>query len=91
MSTPAPFQRETLEFLPVVVTVDGVAVTTGVEFAIVDINARPDTFASPTVLGDDIGVMVDGASLGTGTFRVFAQITDSPEVPVIDCGSFRVI
>ena len=91
MSTPAPFQRETLEFLPVVVTVDGVEVTAGVEFAIVDINARPETWDEPTVLGDAIGVMVDGATLGTGTFRVFAQVTDSPEVPVIDCGSFRVI
>ena len=91
MSTPAPFQRETLEFLPVTVTVNGTAVTANVEFAICDLSERPSTFGSAVTLSGDIGVMVDGTALGPGTFRVFAQINSSPEVPVIDCGSFRVI
>ena len=91
MSATAPFQRETYEFLPVTVTVNGTAVTDDVEFAVVDLESRPDTFGAATTIGTAIGVMVNGTALGVGTFRVFAKVTSSPEVPVIDCGSFRVI
>jgi hypothetical protein len=85
------FQRETLEFLPVVVTVDGDPVTDGVEIAVTDTTSRPEDWEPAATLGDAIGVMVDGATLGVGTFRVFARVTDAPEVPVVDAGTFRVI
>ena len=91
MSATAPFQRETLEFLPVSVTVNGTAVTTDVEFSVVDLDSRPSTFGAATTIGGAIGVMVNGTALGPGTFRVFAKVTSSPEIPVIDCGSFRVL
>ena len=82
------FPRETVEFQPVTVTVDGVAVTTGVKFAVVTDGARPTTWTDAVTLSGRIGVMVQG--LATGNWRVFAQVTSSPEVPVIDCGAFVV-
>ena len=91
MSAPAPFQRETYEFLPVAVTVNGSAVTTGVEFSTVDLSTRPTTFGSAVTLGTAIGVMVNGTALGVGTYRVFAKVTSSPEIPVLDAGTFRIV
>ncbi len=38
-----------------------------------------------------IGVMVAGTALGVGTFEVYAKVTDSPEIPVLNCGSFRIV
>jgi hypothetical protein len=84
------YERETLEFQPVSVTLDDVEITTNVEFAVLLGNARPVEldWATPTTLDDRIGVMVD--SLTPGTYAVWARITSTPEVPVIDCGRFRV-
>jgi hypothetical protein len=85
------YQRETVEFQPVVVTSDGEVRTANVTLAIVADGDRPedDAFDTPTVVGTQIGVMVDG--LDPGRYHVYAQITDVPEVPVIDCGVFHVI
>lgn len=83
------FQRESVEFQPVTVTVAGVAVTTGVTFSVTAEDARPATFSAATTLSGQIGVMVD--TLDPGTYRVWAQITGAPpETPVLDCGTFRV-
>ena len=82
------YPRETIEFQPVTVTVDGVAVTTGVEFCVVSAGARPGTWAAPTTIGGKIGVMITG--LAPGMYEVWAQITSNPEIPVIDCGTFSV-
>ena len=90
-ASPAPFQRETYEYLPVAVTVNGTAVTTGVEFAIVDLSTRPTTYGSAVTLGTAIGVMVNGTALGVGTFQVFAKVTSSPEIPVLHAGTFRIV
>ena len=91
MSAPPPFQRETYEFLPVNVTVNGSAVTTNVQTAIVELGERPTTWGTAATLGTAIGVMVAGTALGVGTFEVYAKVTDSPEVPVLNCGSFRIV
>jgi hypothetical protein len=91
MSAPPPFQRETYEFLPVVVTVNGTAVTTDVSFAVCEVDGRPATWGSAVTLGTAIGVMVNGTALGVGTFEVFARVQSSPEIPVLDCGTFRIV
>jgi hypothetical protein len=92
VSAPPPFQRETYEFQPINVTVNGSAVTTGVEVAIVELGARPSTWGTVTTIGTAIGVMVSGTALGgVGTFEVYAKVTDSPEVPVLNCGTFRIV
>ena len=80
--------RETVEFLPVPITVGGVAVLTGVTFAVVAEGTRPATWVAPTTLDDEIGVMVSG--FAPGYWRVFAKVASSPETPVIDCGYFQI-
>lgn len=82
------YPRETVEFQPVTVAVDGVVVTSGVAFAVVPYGDRPATFVAPTALNGKIGVMVSGMT--PGTYRVWAQVTSVPETPVIDCGVFTV-
>jgi hypothetical protein len=82
------YPRETVEFQGVTVTVNGTVVTTGVMFCLVPDGARPVTWVTPTTLSGAIGVMVTG--LIQGTWRIFAQVTSSPEVPVIDCGTITV-
>lgn len=91
MSAPPPFQRETLEFQPINISVNGSAVTTGVEAAIVELGVRPSTWGTVTTIGTAIGVMVRGTALGVGTFEVYAKVTDSPEIPVLNCGTFRIV
>jgi hypothetical protein len=86
MSTDYP--RETIEFQPVTVTVDGVAVTTGVQLCTVPNGSRPTGWAAPTALSGKIGVMVTG--LAPGLYGIWAQITSSPEIPVINCGTISV-
>lgn len=83
------YQRETDEFQPVTVTVDGAAVTENVEFSVVPAGTRPVTFIPPMVVGAAIGVRV--FALEPGNYRVFARVTSSPEVPVVDCGTFAVV
>lgn len=78
------YPRETVEFQPVTVTVDAVAVTTGVTFALVADGTRPVTFNTATALGGKIGVMLTG--LAPGSWRIYAKVTSAPETPVIDCG-----
>lgn len=80
--------RESVEFQPVEVRLDGVLVTTAVEFCVTTARARPETWIAPVVLGDAIGVMVDG--LDPGTYVVWGRVTDYPEQPVLDCGQIRI-
>ena len=88
MSDPNTYPRESVEFQPVQVKVDGEAVTTGVELALALGSARPVDWQTPTTLDGKIGVMVTG--LDVGTWHVWARVTSAPETPVIDCGYFRV-
>lgn len=82
------YPRETKEFQPVAITVDGAAVTAGVELAVVLGDARPTAWTAATSLSGKIGYLID--SMAVGTYTVWARITSSPEVPVINCGSFRI-
>ena len=84
------YPRESVEFQPILVTLDGVKVTTGVETAVLVPSARPTSSSWSTAysLNGDVGVLIQ--NLATGTWNVWARITDSPEIPVINCGSFVV-
>lgn len=88
------YPRETVEFVPVTITVDGVAVTSGVQFCVIPAydGDRPTVWSAATVLGNRIGFMTNTltATKFPATFRVWAQVTDSPEVPVIDCGTLQL-
>jgi hypothetical protein len=82
------YPRETVEFQAVTITVDGEPVTEGVEFCVTPDGERPDTWKAPTTLDAKIGVMVQG--LAVGNYRVWAKILSNPEIPVVECGYFRV-
>lgn len=85
---PNIYPRESVEHLPVVVKRDGVQITSGLTFAIVPDGTRPVTFLASVEVDGKPGVMVSG--LGPGTYRVYAKMTQSPEIPVVDCGHFYV-
>ena len=82
------YQRETVEFLPVTVTVGGTPVTSGIEFCVTDRSTRPVTWVAPYVLGLESGILISGYTVGT--YVVWARVTDSPEVVVLICGTFTV-
>jgi len=82
------YPRETTQFQPVIVTENGLTITTGVKFSDVPDGSRPTTWVTPTTLNGAIGVMVAGYPAGRR--RIFAQVTANPETPVIDCGVYMV-
>ena len=82
------YPRETVEFIPVVVTVNGAEVTTGVEFSLVPDGSRPTTWATAAILSGSIGVLI--SSLTPGLWSVYARVSATPETPVINCGTFIV-
>lgn len=82
------YPRESVEFQPVSVTQDGVTVTTGLSFAVVRDGQRPVTFTPAAVIGTEAGVMIGG--LASGTYRIYAQLSQGLETPVIDCGYFYI-
>jgi len=84
------YPRESVEFQPVLITLDNTIVTDNVELAVLLPNDRPqdsDWFAA-TILAGATGFLT--GTYAKGTWNVWAQITDSPEIPVINCGAFQV-
>jgi hypothetical protein len=82
------YPRESDEFEAVKITVDGVRVTAGVELTVTTGKDRPSDWVAPTLLGGKIGIMTGGRV--PDIYRVWAKVTDSPETPVIDCGTFAI-
>ena len=82
------YQRESIEFQPITVSVDGASVLTGVKTCIVSANVRPVVFITAATLNGKIGATIQG--LTPGTYDLWVQVTDSYETPVLKCGSFAV-
>lgn len=82
------YERESVEFQPVEVKLNGQVVLDGISYAIVPDGERPVTFAAAVILSGKTGVMIQG--LAHGTYRIFAKVLNTPEIPVIDCGYFYV-
>jgi hypothetical protein len=82
------YERETIEFQAVTVTVDGVAVTDGVTFCIAPQSERPALFTAPATLAGNIGVMIQ--DLQPGGYRIWARVESNPEQPVINCGYISI-
>jgi hypothetical protein len=81
------YPRETTEFVHIVVTVDGEAVTNGVSFSLVPkttVKPRPLTWTPATILDGKTGFMLTPGA--AGDIQVWARVTSNPEVPVIDAG-----
>lgn len=82
------YPRETIEFIGVTVTVDGVSVTTGVGLSVTKFGIRPTIWIAPVTIDGRIGVMTE--TQDPGTYQVWARVTDSPETPVILCGQYVI-
>jgi hypothetical protein len=82
------YPRESVEFIPVLISKDGVTVTTNIETAIVAKNARPSGYVSAVLLSGATGALISG--LAVGNYDLWARITSSPEVVVLLCGSFSI-
>ena len=82
------FERESVEFLPVTITVDGVVATSNVTFCLTPEGVRPVTFATPASVAGKTGIMVSG--LAPGVYRVWAKVTSTPEIPVLNCGYITI-
>jgi len=82
------YPRETVEFQPLIIKKDGVIQTAGVSTSIVAHGARPTVWTTAVVLGLEVGVMISG--LTPGMYDIYAKITDSPEIPVMDCGTIAI-
>lgn len=80
--------RESVEFLPVPVTVSGGEVT-NFQTAITPAGtARPTVWTNAVILGADAGVMIQ--NLTPGTYKVWAKITAGFEVIVVHVGNVVV-
>lgn len=82
------FQRETSEFLPVMVSRNGVQVTSGVETAITSRGVRPSAWTAAMELGGQVGLMVE--DLTPGVYDVWVRISADPEEPVKWVGAVAV-
>jgi hypothetical protein len=80
--------RETVEYIPVVVTLNGTVTTTGVSFSVVPDGTRPTTWTPAVVLVDATYVLISG--LTPGIHYVYAKVSAAPEAPVINCGYITV-
>jgi hypothetical protein len=82
------YERESVEFQPVTITVDGTPVTSGVTFCLAPDGTRPVTFTTPAAVNGKIGVLVTG--LTPGAYRIWAKVTANPETPVLNCGYITI-
>ncbi len=83
------YPRESVELVPVTVTVDGVATTAGVTLALTTDRARPTTWSAPTVIGPASGWLLDG-TLTPGLYRLWARVSSAPETPVVEVGTITI-
>ena len=80
---PLVVPRETVEYIPIEVTLNGVVTTTGVSYAIVADGSRPTSWTSATVLNGATYGLITG--LSAGTYIIWARVNAAPETPVIEC------
>lgn len=78
------YPRETGEFIPLVVTVDGVATTTDVETALTPAGTRPTVWTAAVVDDGRVGFTLTGQTVGV--YQVWARVGTI----VVDCGFIRV-
>lgn len=96
------YPRESKEFISIIATVDGIALTSEdaghVAYAITAPNARPLEWVNVDTLETAIGFLIGPDSANDystltrypADYRVWVKDTDNPEIPVIDCGTFRI-
>lgn len=82
------YPRETKELQPFTVTMNGANITADVEYAIVLDPGRPTTWTAPVLVDGILHAWID--ELDIGAYHLWARVTDSPEIVVIDCGTIYI-
>lgn len=84
---------ESVEFITLTVKVDGVAVTSNVEYMLLLEGDRPTTtdenWAAADSLEGNIGFFT--GDLDIATYYVWIRITDSPEIPVFIVSKLKIV
>lgn len=81
------YPRETIEFVALTMT-DDTTPRTDFQVAITAYGTRPASWSANVTLGGEHGVIINGPSLGVGTFVIWGRIVGSPESPVVELGTF---
>lgn len=81
------FLKESIEFQPVAVELDG-SPYTSFEVCIVLDSARPDGWSPAVVIDGQPGIMIQ--DLAIGLYHIYVKINSVPEVPVIKAGTVIV-
>jgi hypothetical protein len=81
--------QETIELIPLTVTLGGSATTSYTISVIPDNGTRPSVFAGPSTVGDEVGYLVNGPTLlasagGYKNFRGFVKVTGDGETPELE-------
>lgn len=76
------FPRETREFFPVNVRLNGTVITTGVEFSATPYGSRAHNFMPAAMLEGKTGIMIE--NMEPGNYRVWARVTTVSETPVME-------
>jgi hypothetical protein len=76
--------RESVEYLPVTVTRNGVPVTGGVSFALTSAGQRPVEWTPAVVTQSGTAVLVGGQA--PGRYNIWARVRDGDEQVVVDAG-----
>ena len=84
------FPRETIELIPLTVTAGGSATTVYTVACVPNDGTRPSSFGAPTTAGGDTGYLVNGPTLGVGSFKGFVKIDSNPEDPVIPAFTLKL-
>jgi hypothetical protein len=82
------YPMETLEYQEVIVTVGDAEVASGLKFALTPDGERPTEWLDPVILDNKPCVVIN--SLTPGVWQVWAQVTATPEIPVIRCGKITI-
>jgi hypothetical protein len=77
------FPRETIELIPLAVTLAGSATFDYTVACVPNDGTRPTSFAAPASAGADVGYLVNGPTLGAGSFAGYVKIDSNPEDPVL--------
>lgn len=74
------------------ITVDGVEVTTGIEYNVSAPQERPDAtlWQGAYVLSGKTGILIDATTYSPGVYAVWARVSSTPETVVIPCGKFTI-
>jgi len=83
------YDRDSAEYLELIVTVDGATVTSGIEYAVTTGDERPSAWAPVTIVDGRPMALLQGRA--PGTYVVWARVTAGSELVVMRVDTFLVV